>query len=93
MFKSFGFLSALLLSASLHLALIGCSCPSESSQASAPQVQMVSSNPGCVLTITALGTNDWGYWRLVELQYNDQKHVYLQHYDRNNQSMTEVIAK
>lgn len=31
-----------------------------------------------------------GTWKLIEFDYNGRKHVLLQHYDGNNQSMVEI---
>lgn len=59
-------------------------------EAPTPYVQFVAPEAGTQVVVRNLGSNDRGYWRLVELHQGTQVHVFLQHYDGNNQSMTPV---
>jgi hypothetical protein len=68
--------------------LLLAGCEEQQITTSRPQVQFAANDNS--LKVIEVGYNDYGYWRVVELTYNNKKMAFLQHYDTNNQSMVQI---
>lgn len=70
--------SLLALGIWMVIGMVGCDCEESNNE------------PSKILNVIQLNTNDYGHWRLIELEYNGAKHVFLSNYDRDNQGIAKV---